>query len=166
MVDNLIKAHKNYDLKAPSKTLKAYYDTFSELLLPPATDGDDDSESEEELQSMIKTHRPWAPLHHTTGHHHRLQLQLHCADVDTSLLRASLGGRYCHSWDLHAKVASLRYLLNRGTTSKLIDEENTSATGKATGSTTASSSKKKGVRSTTITAGYDMKITIKHVKRV
>ena len=46
--------------------MKAYYDTFSELLLRPATDGEDDSESEEELQSMIQTHRLWEPLHETT----------------------------------------------------------------------------------------------------
>ena len=47
--------------------MQAYYDTFSELLLPATTDGEgDDSESEEELQSMIQTHRMWAPLHATT----------------------------------------------------------------------------------------------------
>ena len=63
LIDNLIKAHKNYDLKLPSKTMKAYYNTLSDLLLPPATDGDDDSETEEELQSMMQTHRFWEPLH-------------------------------------------------------------------------------------------------------
>ena len=47
--------------------MEAYYNTFSELLLPASTDGEgDDSESEEELQSMIQTHRMWAPLHATT----------------------------------------------------------------------------------------------------
>ena len=80
--------------------------------------------------------------------------------------------------DLHAEVASLHYLLKRGATGErattfiqkvrpdylhLLDEE---TTGESTGTTTASSSKKKGVRSTTITADYDMEITIKHVKRV
>ena len=67
LIDNLIKAHKNYDYKPPSKTMQAYYDTFSELLLPATTDGEgDDSESKEELHSMIQTHRMWAPLHATT----------------------------------------------------------------------------------------------------
>ena len=67
LIDNLMKAHKNYDYKPPSKTMQGYYDTFSELLLPATTDGEgDDSESEEELQSMIQTHRMWAPLHATT----------------------------------------------------------------------------------------------------
>ena len=67
LIDDLIKAHQNYDYKVPSKTMEAYYNTFSELLLPASTDGEgDDSESEEELQSMIQTHRMWAPLHATT----------------------------------------------------------------------------------------------------
>ena len=47
--------------------MEAYYNTFSELLLPASPDGEgDDSESEEELQSMIQAHRMWAPLHATT----------------------------------------------------------------------------------------------------
>ena len=67
LIDSFIKAHKNYNLKLPSKTMKAYYATFSELLLPAATDGDGgDSEPEEELQSMTQTHRMWAPLHALT----------------------------------------------------------------------------------------------------
>ena len=41
LIEDLIKAHKNYDYKVPS----AYYNTFSELLLPATTDGEgDDSE--------------------------------------------------------------------------------------------------------------------------
>ena len=40
----------------------AYYAQFSELLLPAATDSD--SDSEEELQSMIETHNMWSPLHY------------------------------------------------------------------------------------------------------
>ena len=67
LIDDLIKAHKNYDYKVPSNTREAYYNTFSGLLLPASTDGEgDDSESEEELQSMIQTHRMWAPLLATT----------------------------------------------------------------------------------------------------
>ena len=59
LIDNLIKAHKNYDYKPPSKTMQANYDTFSELLRPATTDGEvDDWESEEELQSMIPTEGP------------------------------------------------------------------------------------------------------------
>ena len=67
LIDNLIEAHKNYDYKVPSKMMEAYYNTFSELLLPATTDGEgDDLESEKELQSLIQTHRMWAPLHSTT----------------------------------------------------------------------------------------------------
>ena len=80
--------------------------------------------------------------------------------------------------DLHAEVSLLRYLLNRGTTNErvttfiqkvrpdylyLLDED---TTGETACKTTASFSKKKGVRSTTITADYDMEIAVKHVKRV
>ena len=46
----------------------------------------------------------------------------------------------------------------------LLQEEAT--TGEATGDTTASSSKKKGVRATTISSDYDTEIVVKHVKRV
>ena len=42
---------------------------------------------------------------------------------------------------------------------ELLEEEDT------TGETTATTSKKKGVRTTTITADYDMEIVVKHVKR-
>ena len=60
LIDDFIKAHKNYDYKPASKTMDPYYNTFSELVLPASTDGEgDDSESEEELQSMIQTHRMW-----------------------------------------------------------------------------------------------------------
>ena len=47
LIDNLIKAHKNDEYKVPSKMMEAYYNTFSELLLPATTDGEgDDSESD------------------------------------------------------------------------------------------------------------------------
>ena len=78
--------------------------------------------------------------------------------------------------DLHTEIGSLRNVLSRGTTMDratpfikkvrpdykyLLDEE---TTGEATASTTTS--KKKGVRSTTIAADYDIEITVKHVKRM
>ena len=67
LIDNLVKAHMYYEYKSPSKTVDAYYSTFNELLLPVATSGEsDDSESEEELQSMIQTHNMWSPYHWTT----------------------------------------------------------------------------------------------------
>ena len=62
LIEDLIKAHKNYDYKVSSKTMEAYYNTFSELLLPATTDGEgDDSESEEELHTtegpeVVKTY--------------------------------------------------------------------------------------------------------------
>ena len=58
LVDNLVKSHMYYyDYKEASRTVGAYYSTFNELRLPVATTGEsDDSESEEELQSMIQTH--------------------------------------------------------------------------------------------------------------
>ena len=40
----------------------AYYAQFQELLLPATTDSD--SDSEEELQSMIETHNMWSPFHY------------------------------------------------------------------------------------------------------
>ena len=67
LVDNLVKSHSYYDYKEASKTVGAYYRTFSELLLPVATSGEnDETESEEKLQSMIQTHNMWSPYHWTT----------------------------------------------------------------------------------------------------
>ena len=58
LIDNLVRAHMHYEYKPPSKTMAAYYGTFSELLPAVATDGEeDDSESEEELQAMKQTHK-------------------------------------------------------------------------------------------------------------
>ena len=67
LVDNLVKSHVYYEYKEASKTMGAYYSQFNELLLPPATSGESDSESEEELQSMIQTHNLWSPYHWTTA---------------------------------------------------------------------------------------------------
>ena len=67
LIDNLVRAHMHYEYKSPSKTMAAYYSTFSELLLPVSTDGEgDDSESEEELQAIIQTYNMWAPYHDAT----------------------------------------------------------------------------------------------------
>ena len=65
LVDNLVKSRLyNFDYKEASRTAGVYYSTFNELRLPPATT-DDESESEEELQSMIQTHYLWLPYHYT-----------------------------------------------------------------------------------------------------
>ena len=63
LIDNLVKSHVSYyDYKEASRTVGAYYSTFSELRLPVATTGEsEDSESEEELQSVIQTHNLWCP---------------------------------------------------------------------------------------------------------
>ena len=70
LVDNLVKSHKYYyDYKEASRTVGTYYSTFNELRLPVAATGEsDDSESEEELQSMIQTHNLWSPHHWSTTH--------------------------------------------------------------------------------------------------
>ena len=68
LVDNLVKSHLyNFDYKEASCTVGAYHGTFNELRLPPATTPgeNDDSESEEEIQSMIETHNMWSPYHYT-----------------------------------------------------------------------------------------------------
>ena len=68
LIDNLVESHMYYyDYKEASRTVGTYYSTFNELRLPVATTGEsDDSESEEELQSMIQTHNLWSPYHWTT----------------------------------------------------------------------------------------------------
>ena len=51
-VDNLVKSHLyNFDYKEAARTVGAYYSTFNELRLPPATTPgeNEDSESEEEI---------------------------------------------------------------------------------------------------------------------
>ena len=64
LVNNLVQSHLyNFDYKEPSKTLGAYYAQFSELRLPASTDSE--SDSEEELQSMIETHNMWSPFHYS-----------------------------------------------------------------------------------------------------
>ena len=63
LVDNLVKSHLyNFDYKEASRTVGAYYSQFNELKLPATTD-QSESESEEELQSMIQTHYLWSPFH-------------------------------------------------------------------------------------------------------
>ena len=70
LVDNLVKSHLyNFDYKEASRTVGAYYSMFNELRLPPTTE-ESESESEEELQSMIQTHYLWSPFHYShTGDH-------------------------------------------------------------------------------------------------
>ena len=64
LVDNLVKSHLyNFDYKEASRTVGAYYSQFNELRLPASTDSE--SESEEELQSMIQTHYLWSPFHYS-----------------------------------------------------------------------------------------------------
>ena len=64
LVNNLVQSHiYNYDYKEPSRTLGLYYAQFAELRLPASTDSE--SESEEELQSMIETHNMWSPFHYS-----------------------------------------------------------------------------------------------------
>ena len=64
LVDNLVKSHLyNFDYKEASRTVGAYYSQFSELRLPASTDSE--SDSEEELQSMIQTHYLWSPFHYS-----------------------------------------------------------------------------------------------------
>ena len=61
--NNLVHSHiYGFNYHEPSRTMGAYYAQFSELLLPAATDSD--SDSEEELQSMIETHNMWSPFHY------------------------------------------------------------------------------------------------------
>ena len=63
LINNLVHSHVyGFNYHEPSRTMGAYYAQFSELLLPAATDSD--SDSEEELQSMIETHNMWSPFHY------------------------------------------------------------------------------------------------------
>ena len=63
LINNLVHSHVyGFSYQKPSRTLGAYYAQFSELQLPPTTDSD--SDSEEELQSMIETHNMWSPFHY------------------------------------------------------------------------------------------------------
>ena len=64
LVDNIVKSHLyNFDYKEASRTMGAYYSQFNELRLPASTDSE--SDSEEELQSMIETHNLWSPFHYS-----------------------------------------------------------------------------------------------------
>ena len=63
LINNLVHSHiYGFNYHELSRTMGAYYAQFSELLLPAATDSD--SDSEEELQSMIETHNMWSPFHY------------------------------------------------------------------------------------------------------
>ena len=63
LINNLVHAHVyGFNYHEPSRTMGAYYAQLSELLLPASTDSD--SDSEEELQSMIETHNMWSPFHY------------------------------------------------------------------------------------------------------
>ena len=63
LINNLVHSHiYGFNYHEPSRTMGAYYAQFSELLLPAATESD--SDSEEELQSMIETHNMWSPFHY------------------------------------------------------------------------------------------------------
>ena len=63
LINNLVHAHVyGFNYQEPSRTLGMYYAQFSELLLPPSTDSDEDSE--EEVQSMVETHNMWSPFHY------------------------------------------------------------------------------------------------------
>ena len=64
LVDNLVKSHLyGFDYKEASRTVGHYYSQFNELRLPPTTE-ESESETEEELQSMIQTHYLWSPFHY------------------------------------------------------------------------------------------------------
>ena len=63
LINNLVNAHVfGFNYHEPSRTMGMYYAQFSELRLPPATDSD--SDSEEEVQSMVETHNMWSPFHY------------------------------------------------------------------------------------------------------
>ena len=63
LINNLVHAHiYGFNYQEPSRTLGAYYAQFAELQLPPASDSD--SDSEEEVQSMVETHNMWSPFHY------------------------------------------------------------------------------------------------------
>ena len=77
----------------------------------------------------------------------------------------------------YVEITSLQYMHTRNPekTTKFIQKvkpnymyllQEEATTSEATGDTTASFSKKKGVRTTTISLDYDMEIVVKHVKRV
>ena len=63
LINNLVHAHVyGFNYHEPSRTLGAYYAQFAELQLPPVSDSD--SDSEEEVQSMVETHNMWSPFHY------------------------------------------------------------------------------------------------------
>ena len=63
LINNLVHAHiYGFNYQEPSRTLGAYYAQFSELRLPPTSDSD--SDSEEEVASMVETHNMWSPFHY------------------------------------------------------------------------------------------------------
>ena len=63
LINNLLHAHiYGFNYSEPSRTLGAYYAQFAELQLPSASD--DDSDSEEEVASMVETHNMWSPFHY------------------------------------------------------------------------------------------------------
>ena len=63
LINNLVHAHiYGFNYQEPSRTLGAYYAQFAELQLPPVSEID--SDSEEEVQSMVETHNMWSPFHY------------------------------------------------------------------------------------------------------
>ena len=69
LVDNLVKSPLPSTTRNHPVQLGPTTAMFNELKLPPTTE-ESESESEEELQSMIQTHYLWSPFHyiHTSDH--------------------------------------------------------------------------------------------------
>ena len=128
----------------------------------------------------LPTQHEW--VCYTYGHHHRAQLQLHCADVDTTLLWVTLGWRHDHSWWPTRRCHITTIHDQQG----VLQMTGLRSSSRRWGPTTCTyyrmrlrlqrrqlvellhllRRRKKGVRTTTISSDYDMEIVVKHVKRV